>query len=796
MPPLTQRPAARTAGARMAAVQPMNEAPTSSLPRGGISSQRMHRRWMDDYQGWQAWARRFSRTMGIVRFATGLKADSCARCILRIEERDPTTGEWDETDDQRLGASIFDAYRNDLEETPELIRAHAWHYSIAGELGQVVSDGDHGSPNWGIYSIQALDRNQPRKGLTRVKLTPNGHERDGTAFVVPTEAAMRMWIPDEEWKAFATSPMAASIEPLHRYHSLTRTVKRIADSRLVQNGMIWTPEKAHESFDTEDEAEEQRGAGATKPRSKTQADFYEIARRVFEDDDDILAVAPYMVWWGEAGDEPKPIEIGSNLDEQGIAHRREALEDFARGIDLPTSIVVGGGPGDKNHWTEWLVDAKYFGQAVAPTMDRITHSDLTRTFLAPVVRFYRLPADRFRVGYDPGPVIVQPDQSDKALRYHLAGLLGDEATLEAGNFDLAQIMKRDELARLLQVLAPRAAGAPIVVSTSDAPAGPENVTPGPPTTPAAPTAAVAAVPDRGVAAANRALGRLTQIRRDAGRGLLAAAQVAFHEAVRRASGKVATRARSRKQTDPAVRAAAVEAAAAGAALGAHMAAVGITELEAFDGAFDTFGDEARSMLDRAQQRERQAIAAAGLDEDLILPRDPQRQEDAAAYIAAALMALALIRLRDGPVTVSTIGEISGAVPGSIVANALAIADGAAAATIGEVLDEMPTVATIDGAMSLEAMIASELLGGDGAIEYTWEWGFYGDPVRPFEIHEDLGFTGFTTTDPENDPALPETPWGVAQPQDHDGCTCTWVPSARETHGVESGPGERPVNFPS
>lgn len=794
---------------RRAAVQRADRGPSSI-----VLGQRPARRvgaadpaFMQRYQEWQDWARKYARTLGIARFPAAITASACRRCIKRVEERSPS-GDWIESTDPRLSQSLFDAYRNDRSNAAELVGFHAWHYAVAGECVQVVSDGDLGT-QWGIYSTVAIDWDAPTRGMATVRLTPTGNVRDGTAFVVPRAAAQRFWIPDEEWQGYATSPMTAVIDDLHRLWSLNRYARSTADSRIKMSGVYWTPGEAHED-DGGDGGDELGGDASGNGPSQLDRDFATWARQTFSEND-ATEYAPYGQHWSKEYGAPQWIKIGEGLDPAGVEHRKEARGDVARGIDMPASMAEGGGPGDANHWTEWLVDEKFFDASIAPTMDRITHLDLTRTFLVPVLKFYSLPLDRYRVGYDPAPVIVKPDKSDKAVALHKIGLLAGDATLEACNFDKDERMTAEEFNELITLAKTPGYGSEALpfgiektafgfstqgggtqLPTNES--APRTPPEGPPSAP--PTQAAVRDPRQ---VQGTLLARLTQIRRDLGRELLASADQALNEALRLAQGKVVTRARGRKATTADVRAQVVAAAERGDALGPYLAAVGITEQEALAGKLDTFRGHTVRRMNAAARREQAALKAARLD---VPASDPAAIDSAADYLTGTLSSLAHRALVDGPLA-ATEGEVTGAVPASAVARAIDVMRGSAVATLGATADERPSVTMDAGGLEQSAIDAlSAEMGPDegGGVEYLWVWGFYGDPVTPFDRHEDLGASGFTTTDPEGDPALANEgeSWLDGEfyhPQDHDGCSCEWVPVPGRAGPTRPMEGEGPMPGP-
>ncbi len=479
---------------RTAAVQRSDRPPTSHVVdhfgRLPVDLLRSQVRFEAEHGDWQHWARRYARTLGFVRFALSLTADACSRCILRVEERD-AHGDWDETKEPRL-QRVFDAYRNPLQDAVELVRGHAWHYGTVGEMVQVFEDALDGSGvDWSIYSVAACEW---KRDHVVIRDVPGGSVRDGTARIVARSHVRRFWNPDEEWRGLATSPMSAGIDDLHRYVTLAKAVTRIAGSRLVMNGLLWTPSEAHERNRFGDDP----AGGDNLPGSQLERQFYRLAKETIDDDDGgVAAAAPFMVHWDKEGGPPEMVEIGRDLDPELLTHMDAALMSWARSQPIPNDIIVGGGTAsESNHWSAWLSDERAFTNAFGPLMDRITHRDLTATFLPPVLALFRLPRDRFRVGYDPSPVIVRPDKSDLAVRLWLAGLLQGETVLESAGFDPDRMMGPEELARVLEVLSSGASTetATSLESVTRAPVGPANVVKAPPQAPTQPRAAAALNP--------------------------------------------------------------------------------------------------------------------------------------------------------------------------------------------------------------------------------------------------------------------------------------------------------------
>lgn len=749
------------------------------------------------YMEWQGWARRYARQIGAAAFSALVVSDLCARCDVRPEIR--TDGEWVAFDDF---GPVVEAYANPLQGPDELIRSHAWHYQVAGEMVSVQRDGDHGV-EYGIYSMAAVEWDKPDDGFATIKLVPDGKADKGTAFVVPRDHVVRFWVPDHEWQAYAWSPMAATIEDLHRYRALAKYALKTADSAVAMTGLLWAPGEAFVAPPTGDHDDAQPVDAGT-PTSPLEDYYYQIASLRHSASEDVTSVAPPLFHWEKDFGKPEWIKMGEPLDPNGIAFRAEALEDFARGMPVPNTTIVGGGVGDANHWSEWLASDKTFDSAVAPTMDRITHLDLTRAFLWPRAVVAGYPAENLanlRLGYDPSPVIIPPDQSDDALKAYMLGLLAEDPTLRYMNFDPSEKMTDPaERERLVAILSKRAEGAAVAPETGSA-VGPDNVVTDPPVRPVAMAAAAEPppfdpAPSEETAASRRVLERVVRLRQQLGTKLLAEARHAYDDAMKRAGVNLSNRARSRAST---ARQSEVRTAVAGRApLAPLCAAVGLREDELLRHAFDTFRERALNEFGVYRDRVADLVEDAGLDVGAI-PDEPDAA-GAVDYLVASLTAAVRARLLTGdaaflaaaaPTMVPRArrrapsgGDVLPGLPdpnelssaaARFVRNALRINEGTARYTLGTTPDQPPTIIHVDTEPSIEERIVGTL--SIEAPSFVWVHGFYGEPTTVFDPHDALD--GFSTTTPDADPSLynneawPEP--ALYAPGDHDGCTCEWVP---------------------
>lgn len=426
--PFRRRPAAM-----VAAAQPL-----------GPGYARVHRRLR---QSWQDRATFFARQMGAIRFAAGITADSGSRCDRIVEKCvDPRTDLWEPVDNDPVAADLLRSYQGRHQTQSELIRQHIWHYRITGEMVHFVEQAE-GKAVWSIRSPLAAEW---RNDDVLIRDVPGGSERDGTARAIPYKLVKRLWQPNEDWPAYATSPMEGVIRDCERYWSLARMVQRQADSPAAMNGVFWTPNGMHKGNRLN--AGQVGPGGNAVPGSKTEKDWYDYARRSFEDDDAIEAVVPPMMWGEHDEGPPQWVRIGAGLDPEGIAHRNEALEAIGRGLDYPQKLFTSGGT-DANHWAAWLLEEQFARASVAPILERVYWGDLTQIFFRPGLRALRARGlwsgdpEMYRIGFDMSPIVVHPDQSKQAMELYKLGMLKDTVLLELSGLDASALPERPELAR-------------------------------------------------------------------------------------------------------------------------------------------------------------------------------------------------------------------------------------------------------------------------------------------------------------------------------------------------------------
>lgn len=504
---------------------------------------------------WQAQARWFAQNVGLARFGAAIVSETISRMTPIAERR--VGRDWVKGADQTV-QDLIDAYVTMRQQQQSLLRLHAWHYQVSGEMYMAETDTMRG-PQFHVFMADTVDLK--KKGPTaEVKLRPDAKLGDGM-LVIPKNQLWRVWWADENWPLLASSPLRAVLDDLQRYMALSGTVSRTAVSALLEAGLVWTPDEAHVPL-----AEETQQS--TGFYSELERDYYELAQLALAGDDrspagatthETLAMyAPAMIRWSDQYKAPIHVDLKRTQDPMNIEALEWCVKAYARGTNLPNQLVVDG-QGQGNHWSAWLVDEKFHLSTTAPYADQIFHTDVTEFYLRPTLRVLKLLGEwngnpeNWRMGYDATPVLVHPDRSVQSIQLYQIGLLKAESVLRENGMSVGDLPSEEELGRIIQTLQ-QIAGP-----------GPGRPNEGAQTTPLRQKN-------------NSTVTQNQPNTSDARFALQASTRLALREARRRADVKLGTRARSRNRPE-------LVPAAGTAITAALVKSVGVTAEELLDRAF-------------------------------------------------------------------------------------------------------------------------------------------------------------------------------------------------------------------
>lgn len=696
----------------------------------------------------------------------------------------------------------------------ELLRAFGVNLFVAGE-GYIVgrADEDTNRETWDFLSVDQVvwygDRWNVRESVA-------DKPSDYQPLDLERDVVRRVWLPHPRFAREADSPMRAVLTVCEELLLLSASVRASALSRIA-SGILLLPDTMLDGGpDTYIDGDPTDGEAQA---DRTLSDIVEHFIKPIADPDSAAAVAPFILA-GDPDDIDKVrlLEPSRMVDEVAATQRTELLVRLANGVDLPPEVLQGFG--NSNHWSAWIVDEQTFRVHIAPAA-QLFASAVTEQLVWPSLSAAGLPVDeRMVVGFDPSDLVGHPDRKSNAKDGHNALVISDESYRRALGFgdedapDALEYLRRMALANGTQGLAPVAAGQITSVVDSIRATAPTGGVGAPAAIPAAtpsgdggsaldgdlggnagtsdePSAVEAGPPEvSGLTASardraddfGRLLGRLDRALFDRLEGECSAA-------LDRALEKAGARLRSRLARVEGVRDLVAGAAArdVGRLVGADaVAAAGVATDDLVDD--DEFEELAALLLllsGRAQERVRNRLRRdfdlSDVELQAMEAKQSEDRSNAATYLVAAMVGLAVGALYGGKPSAPPLGEFdpSSRVPSGVVRSALSVAGGGPptvnVSATGGVSVVAPTPGVVPG-LAVEGPTVREFGGAVGLVEVGFLWD-YGDEMRQtFEPHFELDGQEFAG--PEDSRLTNMEDWPATAffaPGDHDGCRCTAIP---------------------
>lgn len=368
---------------------------------------------------WQTQAQRYASSIPLVAFTAQMLSGLLSGCEWYVagpdgQRNDQLTARVEEHCDDQNGAASSDSG------LARIAGRTGHHYLVSGECWLVWLE----TKRWEIVGSPAITF---RGDTIEVKLRAAGRP-----VTLERKRAVRVWVPDWDYPQDAWSPMRAILDECARYELLNENVQRVASSRLVQNGVFWSPSEAHEMVASDN------GAGDT---SALLRDYYNVASKSLHNVSPkyVGAAAPFPMFWPHEYGPPQYVPFGSPLESEAVALREEARRSIAEGLPFPNLMLLEGPGSGGNHWGDLVADEQLFRQGVEPFAERIA-ADLTVGLLAPMLRVYG-GQEGSRIVFDPANILRPPDKRADAIRLFELGLVDEQFVLEAHGIDRAQLQR-------------------------------------------------------------------------------------------------------------------------------------------------------------------------------------------------------------------------------------------------------------------------------------------------------------------------------------------------------------------
>lgn len=451
---------------------------------------------LPEIEGWQGEAWDFFDTIGEVRFAASWFANALSRGRLVVAWRGEGGDEprpiapmplapgterpaaWpNDADDEGLTENerrAFDQMQSLAGGTTgqgRLLADFGVHLSIpgvaylVGEPSGREVEGDETPPpeTWQVVSqdeIKATPPPNPADPLARTRYSVrigDGERDDAWRMLAADALVVRVVTPHPRYHYRPDSPMRAALPVLRELKGLTQHVDASIASRLAGAGVLLVPKEV--TF----------AAPGVDPKAQPQAfvdTLIQVASTAMRDRDSAAAFVPIVLQVpGETIDKIKHLTFSTELSEQAMGLRDEAIRRFAASIDLPAEVVMG--LGDANHWTAWQIEESAIKLHVEPMLEAICHA-LTIGYLHPaltVAGVDEATRGEFVVWYDVSELTVRPDRSGDAKDLYDRNVIGDTALRRETGFDEGDAPTDDDQRRkmLIDVLLAAPTLAPVIL---------------------------------------------------------------------------------------------------------------------------------------------------------------------------------------------------------------------------------------------------------------------------------------------------------------------------------------------
>ena len=368
--------------------------------------------------GWQDAAWHFYNTIGEYAYAVNWVGNLLSRAKLYATKDDGNGPRKLPATDP--ASQYLDSLFLDAQGKATALQQIGVHYTVAGEayvVGTDDSDGDH-------WEVVAASRISQRDGTWVV----DGAPLKGKPFV------MRIWRPHPVERLAATSPSRAALPILSEIERLTMHVAAQVDSRLISAGILFLPNEMTFAVIDED------GNVITGSSDLFVQTLQDVAARAIQNRDSAGALVPIVVSAdGESIDKAQHLTFWSELDNQAIELRTEAIRRLALSMDMPPEILTG--QGDVNHWSAWSIDESAIKSHTEPLLARIA-DDLAVGYLrSMLIQDGMLPeeARSYGIGVDTTEMRLRPNRSQEALELWDRGVLNAATLVEETGFKIDNI---------------------------------------------------------------------------------------------------------------------------------------------------------------------------------------------------------------------------------------------------------------------------------------------------------------------------------------------------------------------
>jgi hypothetical protein len=378
---------------------------------------------------WQTEVWRLYDVIGELRFVADWIGSACSRVRIYVAQVDDNGRVQKEVTNKKI-AGLSDTLFGGPNHKAEALRMLGINLTIAGDAYIVGrSTDDVKSDEWFVLSGSEI-RRYNRGGSNIIEMT--SYDGEPEKLNLDRDMVIRIWTPHPRRGLWAQSPTRAAMPMLWEIERLTRYVFSQIDSRLVSAGILAIPKET--SFPDED-ADVPGAEGLT-------AALMRAGSLSLKGEGTAAGVIPLIVEIpSEALGKLQLIMFGSELSQQAMELRTEAIRRFALSMDIDPSILSGAG--EANHWGAWQIMEGQIKVHIEPLMTRICDA-LTTAYLKPALEHLDQDPDRFVFWYDTAPLVVRPERGKEAREMYKEGIVGRETVINLNDLKLSDMPTEDE----------------------------------------------------------------------------------------------------------------------------------------------------------------------------------------------------------------------------------------------------------------------------------------------------------------------------------------------------------------
>ncbi len=369
-------------------------------------------------EGWQDAAWHFFDTVGEYAYAVNWVGNLLSRATLYATE---DTGEGPKKVGGEADALVDQLFYNQQGRS-QMLRQIGVQYTVPGEC-YIIGTEKNGADHWQVVASSLVTSSSGTWKIDGKEIESD----NGKPLII------RTWRPHPVKANKATSPSRAALPILSEIERLTMHVAAQVDSRLASAGILFLPKDM--TFAT---SPQQSADGTPSSGGSAEAfvkNLYEVMSTAIANRDDASALVPIVITAdGETLDKVQHMTFWSELDNNAIELRTEAIRRLALSMDMPPEILTG--QGDTNHWAAWSIDESAIKSHTEPLLNQIAN-DIAVGYLRPLLvdgGMSEQEAQAFGIGIDTSEMRLRPNRSKEAMELWDRGELSSAAMIRETGF--------------------------------------------------------------------------------------------------------------------------------------------------------------------------------------------------------------------------------------------------------------------------------------------------------------------------------------------------------------------------